>query len=153
MLVDVSEPEHYSDIALVILQCQTDHLHRFDKGCYIITHFNGEYLLGKELPLNQSYPELPGSLNSYGVCDTPYQFLTYEKDLLENDPRPFIIFFTHIEKDPENKGKGGGWRWHKWGPYVGEHTPTKEYLDDEDGFEDGVYVYHILDVTGLNYKA
>lgn len=29
------------------------------------------------------------------------------------------------------KGNNGGWRWHKWGNYIGTQRPMFEYLDDE----------------------
>mgnify|MGYP000984510367 FL=1 len=58
-----------------------------------------------------------------------------------------------MPKNPDNKGKGGGWRWHKWGEYLGNGTPTCEHLDDEDEFNDGVYVYHMYIVDGVNDKC
>jgi hypothetical protein len=60
--------------------------------------------------------------------------------------------FTHVPKEPENAGRGGGWRWHKWGPYIGKGEPTTEYLDDEDGFADGVYVYHFYVVDNVPHE-
>ena len=30
---------------------------------------------------------------------------------------------------------GGGWRWHKWGEYIGKHNPQYEYLDHESGID------------------
>ena len=69
--------------------------------------------------------------------------------MLEKDRRHLTLTLTHVPKELENAGKGGGWRWHKWGPYVGKGEPTMEYLDDEDEFADGIWVYHVFDVTGL----
>jgi hypothetical protein len=105
---------------------------------------------------NYKYPDLPlvndDYLNCYGVCDTPQQFLELARDVLNKDPREFVISFCHIAKDPGNKNRGGGWRWHKWGPYIGTGMPQCEYLDDEDGFDDGVYVYHVHQVGGPEMK-
>ena len=39
-------------------------------------------------------------------------------------------------------GKTGGWRWHKWGPYLGKHTPKCEYLDEEKNI-DYVLLWHL----------
>jgi hypothetical protein len=39
-----------------------------------------------------------------------------------------------------------GWRWHKWGEYIGLGKPTREYLNDEPEFADGIYTYHIFEV-------
>lgn len=97
------------------------------------------------LSFEKEYPDL-GELGSYGVCDTPQQFITKYNDQLESDDRKFVVGFAHISKDPSNAGKGGGWRWHKWGEYVGEGDPQCEYLDDEEGFENGVYVYTIINI-------
>lgn len=80
---------------------------------------------------------------SYGVCDTPEQFLSKFRKQLEGDPRQLCVSFCHISKESK-----GGWRWHKWGPYVGFGVPTCEYLAYEKEFENGVYVYSIYDVTG-----
>ena len=80
----------------------------------------------------------------YGVCDSPEQFIDRFKAALEQDPRTFVVSFAHIPKNPDNEGMGGGWRWHKWGPYIGDGKPQCEYLDDEEGFSDGVYIYHVF---------
>ena len=98
------------------------------------------------------YPEFgdgEDDLDCYGVCDTPAQFIERHKAMLAGDERTFIVSFAHIKKDTANAGKGGGWRWHKWGPYSGDGSPECEYLDDEDGFSDGVHVYHIYDVSAI----
>lgn len=90
-------------------------------------------------------------LNSYGVCDSPEQLLELFPiiDALEN--RYFCIAMTQMlrsEQAPE-----GGWRWHKWGGYVGVHEPQNEYLYDEipqyrsDGKSiDEVWVFHIYEL-------
>ena len=81
--------------------------------------------------------------STFGVCDSPHQFketALYER--VRADPRPMCVFFVHVAKDPLNAGEGGGWRWHKWGQYIGLGKPEHEYLDDETEFDDGVYTYH-----------
>ena len=116
-----------------------------EEGAWIIDTLNGNYLVYGEdgrASIEFQYPEFE-DINCYGVCDTPQQFMEDYGKVLKDDERTFIVTFCKIEKDPENKGKGGGWRWHKWGPYVGHGIPTTEYLDDEESFDAGVYVYHI----------
>ena len=93
----------------------------------------------------------PGYFFCYGVCDSPQQFIDRFKKLLEEDERTFVVSFGHIKKEPEKAGKGGGWRWHKWGRYIGDGKPQCEYLDDEEFFADGVYVYHVYQVDGPIY--
>jgi hypothetical protein len=114
----------------------------------------------------------------YGVCDNPDQLLNYkftpgdwgayklrklgieitpeiEKELeteitlgdyLRNSDRKFAVGFNPIEQDPENPG--GGWRWHKWGGYIGNHDVQHEYLDDEDLSDIGqnyILCFHIYE--------
>jgi hypothetical protein len=120
---------------------------RLRKGVYQIGHFgSSDFLRGKY----EQYPELftddgdgyqyPGC---YGVCDG-IENLMDRVPLLEESPREFVITLTKVTRDQTNRGKGGGWRWHKWGQYIGTKTPTTEYLDDEPEI-DQVFVYHIYE--------
>lgn len=84
-----------------------------------------------------------GDLSPYGVCDTVEQVLELYKNDLENPDRMFCISFGAISK--EDQPKDGGWRWHKWGPYIGTHEPQHEYLYNEQGI-DQVLVYHIFEI-------
>lgn len=114
----------------------------------------------------------------YGVCDTPEQFLNYKYtpgdfgrwilnnkkleitpeieleleteitlgEYLRNSDRKFAVGFNPIKQDPENPG--GGWRWHKWGTYIGKHNICCEYLDDEDLSDinqDYILCFHIYE--------
>ena len=113
------------------------------KGCYQIKHFSGDHLIGVK-GMENEYPD-KDAIGSYGVCDSPKQFMEDYGAILEDDPEnKFVVFFTHVAKTP---GKKDGWRWHKWGEYVGKGTPTTEYLDDEQEFDEGVYVYHFYRVN------
>ena len=107
------------------------------KGIYEINHFN--------LIDSDDYNKWPndlGDIDEYGVCDSIEQLL--EKcPILENDPdRQFIISITEIvaADQPEE----GGWRWSKWGEYIGDHKITAEYIHDEIEISE-VYVYHIYE--------
>jgi hypothetical protein len=117
-----------------------------EEGVVQIGSFSLDIMLwGRNAPTDKNgYPDLGPDLHCYGVCDSPEQFLTQFREQLQKDPRTLVVGFTHIRKHPEDAGKGGGWRWHKWGPYVGDGEPTAEYLDDEKGFDNGVFVYSIL---------
>lgn len=130
---------------------------KLETGVFQIPHFNFDHLIEKPKDLEDNfesnYPEFEDEdLHSYGVCDSPNQFLRKFRKVLDEDARAFCVSFTHIQKNPENAGQGGGWRWHKWGPYVGKGKPTTEYLDDEKEFERGVYVFHILQIGGKVLK-
>lgn len=121
-----------------------------EPGAVEIGHFSLDLMLwGRNAPeMHMGWPYLIDNLNSYGVCDSPKQFLDRYRQMLSDDVRTFVVSFTHIAKDPGNRGQGGGWRWHKWGPYIGEGKPENEYLDDEDGFDAGVYCYHVYQTAG-----
>lgn len=85
-------------------------------------------------------------IQEYGVADSIEQIKKlYEKQI--NDPnKKYIITVTRVDQEIKNKGKGGGWRWHKWGKYIGNLDPQYEYLDDEDfgpNFQGYVIVFSI----------
>ena len=105
-------------------------------GIYEIGHFGGSHFL-------RDYEHYPDGLSveAYGVCDTPEQLLEKCPELEESDRR-FVVTVHHLRK--EDEPAEGGWRWHKWGPYIGEHEPQCEYLYDEPEIEE-VYVYHIYE--------
>jgi hypothetical protein len=116
---------------------------RLGIGQYEIDGFNSDILLYDE----NNYDLVEGlPIESEGVCDSPEQLMELAGEAIQNDKRSLAVFFTYVSKDPFNRGMGGGWRWHKWGEYVGKGTPTTEYLDDEDEFENGVYVFSISEV-------
>lgn len=117
------------------------------KQGYFVGPLSMEQLLGgitiRDLSMNTSVKLGTWASNSY-VDDSPEEFIEKYHELLADDNRIFAVFFTPIqreEQDPE-----GGWRWHKWGEYLGKHTPQREYLYDEEGI-DVVYIVKILQVT------
>ena len=76
----------------------------------------------------------------YGVCDNVEQIKSHYPELVESDRR-FVVVMTPIIHAEETEQD---WRWHKWGPYIGNHEPQHEYLFDEVGIEK-VFVFHILE--------
>jgi hypothetical protein len=77
--------------------------------------------------------------NCYGVCDSPTQFLDMYGEMLKKDSRNCVVSFVCIKKEDQEEM---GWRWHKWGPYIGLQKPTTEYLRDEPLIKE-VYTYHV----------
>jgi len=65
----------------------------------------------------------------YGVCDSPEQ-------LASKYPKyDGIVWMTVVRR--EEQCEQGGWRWRKWGEYVGNHTIDQvEYLSECNG-DDG----------------
>lgn len=85
---------------------------------------------------------------NYGVCDNASQVLDYYDSLYEKhkdymEDKKFVILLTSVIRilEPEY----GGWRWHKWGQYIGKFKSKCEYLYDEEGI-DYVYCFTILEV-------
>ncbi len=77
---------------------------------------------------------------TYGVADDIEQIKEYYKEEVESPDKKYCLALTPVWQEKENKGKGGGWRWHKWGEYIGKLDSKCEYLDDEDFGEDFQYV-------------
>jgi hypothetical protein len=104
-----------------------------------------EQFLVRHQYFDGGYDEIP-EVPCYGVCDTPQQFIDRYGEALEAHEANYVVGFAHVRKNPEDAGKGGGWRWHKWGDYIGTREHRCEYLDDEDGFEAGVYLFKVVRV-------
>lgn len=111
-------------------------------GLYMSTHWSFEHATPDVV---EQYPEIEGLENAFGVCDSPSQFMTKFGELLEKDPRRFAVSFVKISR--ADQSPDGGWRWHKWGPYVGAQTPTTEYLYDEPLISE-VHTFHVYEVRG-----
>lgn len=81
----------------------------------------------------------------YGVADTPQQILEYPKHLnyFIKSKRHFVCCMTEIHK--KDQPKRDGWRWHKWGSYIGNHQIMCEYLYDEIGIN-SVLLYHFYEI-------
>jgi hypothetical protein len=104
------------------------------------------------VPFDQAYEVFPnGEKAQYGVADSVEQLKEYFKEEMEDPHRKYFLSLTPVFQDKSNAGKGGGWRWHKWGDYIGKLDPQFEYLDDEDFGEDFQYVicFHLYEVKSI----
>lgn len=63
---------------------------------------------------------------SYGVCDSPEQFMEKIGHQLEASPQDYMV-----ELIPLTPETSPGWRWHKNGEYIGTQEPMAEHLGDE----------------------
>lgn len=109
---------------------------RIETGCYQISHFgSSDFLRGYD-----QYPKL--SIGPYGVCDSLEQIKAKCPELDDDPNRKFVITLTEVRKD--SQPEYGGWRWHKWGEYIGDHEIEHEYLADERGI-DRVFCFHIFE--------
>jgi len=77
---------------------------------------------------------------TYGVADSVEQIKEYYKEEIADVNKKYVIALTPVWQEKENKNKGGGRRWHKWGKYIGKLNPQCEYLDDEDFGDNFEYV-------------
>lgn len=139
---------------------------RLQRGVYLCGHWNFDREVAEplvqfwkrneppfmlELPqtLHKKWPVRPhdnsweqvDSLSEYGVCDSPEQLLSlYDFDA---DPRKLVISMVEVRR--EHQPPEGGWRWHKWGSYIGEQNPEHEYLY-YDKHIDRVFTFHIYEI-------
>lgn len=88
--------------------------------------------------------EEPDRPPDYGVCDTLDQVVA-RWPVLAASPRCFLITGTEICK--ADQPSHGGWRWHKWGDYIGTTTPRHEYLYDEGPDIEAIWVFGILELV------
>ena len=70
----------------------------------------------------------------YGVADSLEQIIdfynTNEEEFFKGN---HVISTFEVHKNPEYSYSG--WRWHKWGPYIGTQKPCCEYLNNEPEIE------------------
>lgn len=108
-----------------------------------------ELKYGKEKGVKGVNYALSG-LSKYGVCDNAHQVIAYYKpfwgELLNNQNKKYIVLMTPVLRAEEEAV--GGWRWHKWGKYIGNQKPQHEYLYD-DKHIDLVFTYNIIEVEKL----
>lgn len=79
-------------------------------------------------------------LGTYGVADNIEQVLERYSESINNSKDEFIISYCTLKK--KHEPEEGGWRWHKWGAYIGTQNPQCEYLYDEPEIEE-VIIFHV----------
>ena len=102
-----------------------------------------QQLNSKGLPIESTdFKDLIAGQSPYGVADNIEQIKEHFKEMIHSD-NSLVISVTEMRKDEQPED--GGWRWHKWGEYIGKQNPQNEYLYDEPNIE-SVYVYHVYAV-------
>ena len=117
-------------------------------GIYQVDDFNAPSFIRKNF---NEYPDLKEFEEfdfwaSYGVCDSVENLLEVAP-WIEESSRKFLVLLNEVQRDQSNLGSGGGWRWHKWGPYIGTQDPQCEHLDDEPLIE-RIYCFQIYESVG-----
>jgi hypothetical protein len=141
-----SHPDNHIETG--VYRCGCDHnfklkefSEKFDDSHYSMIRVWYTLSNGERIPLEGDIP--------YGVADNIEQIKERYKEWLDDPDTKWVITITKVYQDKNYKGKGGGWRWHKWGEYIGTLEPQCEYLDDEDFGDDWqgyVLCYHIYKV-------
>lgn len=100
-----------------------------------------ERLKNADIPKYEEYY----NCNHYGVADSVEQILEHpDTQIFFKDPnRKFMLFVTPIHKDTEPQFDG--WRWCKWGRYIGIQEPKSDYLYNEPDITK-VCVFHFYDI-------
>jgi len=112
---------------------------RLSQGVYLSTHWSVDQLIPvRKRWLEKQWTEVPWE--EYGVADNPEQVVSVY-DLVN---RPERVFVSLVKITKAGEPEEGGWRWHKWGPYIGAQRPTREYIHDEPEITE-VYTFHILE--------
>lgn len=153
MLVDLPlEWQPTPDSFLDALADATDgprELTRLAQGVYL-GHLNAEFqfrqYIADQWPFSKPGGTRYGSESApydFGVCDHWHQIID-RWPVLITDPRPFLIKLTTIVR--RDQPEEGGWRWHKWGPYIGNYEISHEYLHDE--LINEVTVWQIYEMDG-----
>lgn len=126
--------------------------HRLAMGVYE-GHFIDHWLDGVccDLQLDQVWDSLRRvdmweryGTGSHGVADNYQQVLTYEHDRRVADPDHLYIVQVSIMRREDQSPKDG-WRWSKWGPYIGTQVHQADYLADEPDISE-VMIYRFISV-------
>ena len=143
MLVDVQFRKPAADMVIILALVGSGGgaiPERISEGMYLSTHWSidqlGVRLRERWREDNTEFLDFA----EYGVCDSPEQAV--EKFKLRDRQERFFVSFVRILR--ANQPYSGGWRWHKWGEYIGDKTPTREYLHDEPEISE-VYTFHIYE--------
>lgn len=111
---------------------------RLSKGIYKTYHFGSSHFV----PGWNSWPAFKDlNFNCYGICDAYEQVLASCPEI-ESSTKEYLVCVTPVER--ADQPEVGGWRWHKWGPYIGAQIITREYLFDESLIERVLY-YHVYE--------
>lgn len=91
--------------------------------------------------------KLTNDYSLYGVCDNASQVIEYMSVREYDEDKEYLIVLTPILKD--NQPDRDGWRWEKWGEYIGTQKSNADYLADESSI-DMVYVFDVSEVVKTN---
>jgi hypothetical protein len=108
----------------------------------VISDFKNNYETEYEPIVDEGRGENWRYIKSYGVCDNYEQVLSYIPELKTKENH-YVVFLTSMKK--KHQPPRDGWRWEKWGEYIGVQDSQADYLYDEPVIEE-VFVYHVCEV-------
>lgn len=118
--------------AIIAITGGSGGLTRIDRGIYDGAGFNFRHFLNQR-QWEDFLDDEPGPCPSYGVADSIDQWRSLYEAKVEADAHEYCVGFTEVRR--AEQPLEGGWRWHKWGEYVGTREPQCEYLHDEPEIE------------------
>lgn len=139
MFVDV-KPRRNGPKVSIVLSAMGAKPHKISTGVYAGCAFNFSNLFDVS-DLDEFYDDEKAGVPNYGVADSIVQFLEKYGEVVEASPYGFAVGFTEVHRGEQPEG--GGWRWHKWGPYIGTKRPQHEYLYNETDIE-SVVTFSVL---------
>lgn len=92
--------------------------------------------------LVESYPNL-GSTEPYFVTDNLDTIQKYYDEQINDPEHEYVISVTEVKK--QDQPEDDGWRYHKWGQFIGDVEPDSEYIYDSN-VHDVAYCVHIYEV-------
>lgn len=118
-----------------------------EPGVYECAHWSFEHYVAERLERHWNdfdMSDLESYVSPYIVCDNVQQAREYWVSQLEDPTEKYTMCVVPLYR--EEQSERGGWRWHKWGEYVGKQNSTHEYLYD-DKHIDLVYTAHLYKVV------
>ena len=124
----------------VDLSCEKNYFEHYETGVY---RHNGYIFNFDGFIEERCIENIIDKWVMYGVCDDYSQILDKYNSLLSNPNKNYVVGLSVVER--KEQPSYGGWRWHKWGEYIGIQNPEHEYLYD-DIHIDKVYCFHIYEI-------
>jgi hypothetical protein len=84
-----------------------------------------------------------GYVSDYGVCDNYPQILD-KYPHLEKGEGKYIILLCRVVKSEQPWMDG--WRWRKWGEYIGTKSPQCEYIAHEKDIDE-IFCYKLFEIA------
>lgn len=110
---------------------------------YLINRWSTSHTAESFVPYGDpDYRIFEDEVCQYGVADSLEQIVAHMEPLRAHG-KAWAVSAVRVDK--ADQPAFGGWRWSKWGPYIGEKKPESSYLADEPVI-DSVWCFHVVEV-------